>query len=113
LMIRIRPTIPRNAWRANAFVRQWNQTRPAGTTAGRKRKDEYWTAEKLSIKHQYPLSVAVADAIHPHDEVATKLKKTKNAGKRELIGGVHVRTQIVSPDLCGTSSPECFFIERD
>ena len=120
-MIRIRPSIPRKIWRANAIVRQWNQARSAATNPGGKlgrpgrprTRDSYWNDEKLSITHKYPLSEAVADAIHPDDEVKTRRKKkTRNEHKVVVPGGVHVRAQIVNPELCGTSSSESIFVER-
>ena len=119
LMFRIHPVIPRNTWRVNTVARQWNQTRLAAKAAaatpkgGRVGKEKYWSDEKLSISHKYPLSLAVAKVIHPDKEVKTRMKKTRNEKKAVTTGGIHVRTQIVSPDLCGTSSPECFFIEAN
>lgn len=61
------------------------------------------------------MSAAMAERIHPNkEEAAPKKRRTRNEGAAIVKGGVHVRTQIVSPDLCGTSSPGTpIFAERD
>ncbi|CAN9086897.1 unnamed protein product [Alternaria sp. RS040] len=104
-MFRIHPVIPRNTWRVNTVARQWNQARLAAKAAAtpkvrRVSREKYWSDEKLSISHKYPLSLAVAKVIHPDNEVKTRRKKTRNQKKAVIPGGIHVRTQIVSPDLC-------------
>jgi hypothetical protein len=111
LMMRIRPIISRNVWRWNASVRQSSQARSAATSTGGKRgrpkgQQHYWSDEKLSTVPKYPLSAAMAETIHPNMEIKTpRRKKTRNESATVLPGNIHVRTQIVSPDLCGTSSP--------
>ncbi|KAI4618009.1 uncharacterized protein J4E87_008018 [Alternaria ethzedia] len=105
-MMRIRPIIPRNVWRGNISVRQWNQARSVATAPGGKRarskeQHHYWTDEKLSTPAEYSLSAAMAERIHPNkEEAAPKKRRTRNEGAAIVKGGVHVRTQIVSPDLC-------------
>jgi hypothetical protein len=46
------------------------------------------------------------EVIHPELEPKLKKKRSQIAGPSAMAGGVHVRAQIVSPDLCGMSSPE-------
>ncbi|KAL1800108.1 hypothetical protein ACET3X_000450 [Alternaria dauci] len=107
-MFRLHPRILRNAWRVNAVARTWSQARPAATAAaagkqarsGSKAKEKYWNENKLATTSKYPLSLDVADALHPDREVKTRRKKTRNEGKVVTPGGVHVRTQLVSPHLC-------------
>ena len=65
----------------------------------------YWSEEKLAVDEKYPLSLAMRDVIHPSLETRVKRRRGPNVGSSVMAGGVHVRAQIVSPDLCGTSRP--------
>jgi transcription factor 1 len=110
LMIRIRPSLPRILWPSSASVRQWTQTRPAtyshGGKAGRpKGAHAYWSEEKLRTSSKYPLSEVMKDTVHPNLEPKGKRRQVPAHGPSPTFGGVHVRPQIVSPDLCGTSRP--------
>jgi hypothetical protein len=113
LMIRIRPSLARIPWPSSASSRQWSQTRHLTTKhdgkRGRPRGQTYWheEKEKLSTSEKYPLSQVMRDTIHPDLEPKGKARKRKTVihGASPLSGGVHVRAQIVSPDLCGTSRP--------
>jgi len=66
----------------------------------------HWTPEKLATSERYPLTADLNRCMHPslvekrgryYDNVKTKL------GKRKTSSSVVLRTQIVSPDLCGMS----------
>ena len=110
LMIRIRPTISRNIWRPNAAFLQLSQTRFAtirhgGKTGRPKGATSYWSEEKLAVDEKYPLSLTMKKVIHPSFETKVKRRRGANVGGSAMAGGVHVRAQIVSPDLCGMSRP--------
>jgi hypothetical protein len=111
LMIRIRPSLPHILRPPSALVGQWIQARSAtykhGGQVGRPRgAQSYWSEEKLATNEEYPLSAVMRDTIHPQLEPRGKSRKRPVHGKAALtFGGVHVRAQIVSPDLCGTSRP--------
>lgn len=69
--------------------------------------EAHWTPEKLSLSDQYPLSAELNKVMNPVVEVARK--RSVNRPK----AGVHLRNQIVSPDLCGMSSlKEIQFLAR-
>lgn len=109
-MIRIRPTISRNIWRSHISLLSQGQTRFATVKHGGKRgrpkgATGYWSEEKLATDEKYPLSFTMKELIHPSLEPKVKRKRGANIGPSALSGGVHVRAQIVSPDLCGTSRP--------
>ena len=59
--------------------------------------------EKLALDEKYPLTSALHDKIHPTQQ-AKVLKSGKKSGASATYEapGVFVRTQIVSPQLCGT-----------
>ncbi|CAE7210216.1 hypothetical protein PTNB73_09192 [Pyrenophora teres f. teres] len=103
-MFRTRPSIPRNSWRWSASVKPWSQIRLAtikhGGKAGRPKGASYWTDEKLATDDRYPLSGAMRARIHPDLEPRLNKRRMPIAGASAKAGGVHVRAQIVSPDLC-------------
>lgn len=66
----------------------------------------HWTDKNLATSKRYPLTADLNRCMHPslvekrghvYDNVKTKL------GKRKTASSVVLRTQIVSPDLCGMS----------
>jgi hypothetical protein len=73
----------------------------------------HWNAERLAVDHRYPLSAELNEVMHPNmwqrkarpgvtsNKRATKKQPNKGAG----ASAVHVRNQIVSPDLCGMLYP--------
>ncbi len=75
-------------------------------SAGRPKgsKNENWP-EKLQSDKRYPLTVALNNAIQPV-VVAPFSPKSKEGSERTATRGQtsHVRTQIVSPELCGMST---------
>ncbi|EUC49682.1 hypothetical protein COCMIDRAFT_83931 [Bipolaris oryzae ATCC 44560] len=104
-MIRIRPTISRNIWRSHISLFSQGQTRFATVKHGGKRgrpkgTNSYWSEEKLETDEKYPLSFAMNELIHPSLEPRVKKRRGANTGPSALSGGIHVRAQIVSPDLC-------------
>ncbi|KAF1946417.1 S-adenosyl-L-methionine-dependent methyltransferase [Clathrospora elynae] len=98
-MFRIHPSTRRIFRRPSTLIRQWSQTRNASSERGRqKTTPTHWTDEKLKTHSEYPLSAAMSKLIHPKH---TSLEpKSYIANPSVRTAGVHVRTQIVSPDLC-------------
>ncbi|CAO2656407.1 Nn.00g052100.m01.CDS01 [Neocucurbitaria sp. VM-36] len=104
-MFRIRPSISRLFRRKSASIGPLSQTRLAtfkhGRSTGRQRgQKEHWTAEKLQTSDKYPLSVAMEELIHPNLEPKKTKKKSYSLRPGTTWSSVHVRPQIVSPDLC-------------
>lgn len=69
----------------------------------------HWTAETLRTTDKYPLSAQLLARAPPEvGEMRDSKHERQTAGKakRKLALTMrHARTQIVSPELCGTSSP--------
>jgi hypothetical protein len=111
LMIRTRPSIPRIAWPSVRHKAQTRCVSAAAADAPARRRTKgaltHWQGDKLDTTEKYPLSVALSKVIHP-SILPKETKGTRKVvrGKTVSSSGVHVRTQIVSPDLCGMSSPE-------
>jgi hypothetical protein len=104
-MFRIRPPLPRLASRLSVADRPWTQSRCAsvGRPVGSK---DHWTPEKLATRDEYPLTVALSQVMHP--SMATKKTRRNSSsptGSSKTHSAVHVRTQIVSPGLCGMWFP--------
>lgn len=117
-MIRIRPTISRSTWRSSAALLQPSQARFAsikhGGKGGRSRSaPNYWNEEKLAVDEKYPLSLTMQQVIHPSLETRVKRRRGANVGASANAGGVHVRAQIVSPELCGTLRPLNMYVWLD
>lgn len=100
-MFRIRPSISRVLPQTRPEIRSRPQVRLASSSRPKKGR-EIWTNERLQVDGKYPLATAVRDAIHPSLEVRKKARKGI-LSSTQSVHGVHLRTQIVSPDLCGTS----------
>lgn len=104
-MFCIRPSILRVAARSCGTGRRWASSRGVtiehDKTRGRpKGVASHWTSEKLATSDEYPLTTALNNVMHP----SMHEKKTKNRSAKltaKTYSGVHLRTQIVSPDLCG------------
>jgi hypothetical protein len=105
---------------STAIIRPWTQVRyAAGRQAGRRAGvNSHWTPEKLALSNRYPLSTEMSQLIHPtllqEAQKKSKGKSPKQLPRQRVVGvsatlktasNVHVRSQIVSPDLCGMSSP--------
>ncbi|KAH9862231.1 hypothetical protein IAQ61_010434 [Plenodomus lingam] len=102
-MIRIHQSISRVLGQQSARVVNFAQRRSATTNhsrgAGRKSGAwSNWPSEKLQINDQYPLTKALSAVIHPSKEVGTSRPETVSYKRRD--NAVHVRSQIVSPNLC-------------
>lgn len=68
---------------------------------------EHWNKETLATTEKYPLSLSLFEKVHPHtEEPARRMAKGHSRARKKSATTRHARTQIVSPDLCGTSSPE-------
>ncbi|KAF2129871.1 hypothetical protein P153DRAFT_225878 [Dothidotthia symphoricarpi CBS 119687] len=108
-MYRARPSIPRIAFRTRRPGECWTQVRCAASSRdskGRKGQTPHWTAEKLETSEEFPLTQALSKTIHPALEPTKKPRKQGAPVHLHRIPvGINVRTQIVSPRLCGTSSP--------
>jgi transcription factor 1 len=104
-MFRTRPSIPQSQWSWSA--RPWLQSRCASRVAGRpKNLKVHFTPEKLVTSDRYPLTHELNETMHP--SMLQKTKKHKAGPGKVVLGSaakstanVHVRSQIVSPDLCG------------
>ncbi|RMZ70209.1 Mitochondrial transcription factor 1 [Pyrenophora seminiperda CCB06] len=96
--------LSRNSWRWSASVTPRSQLRFAtikhGGKAGRPKGAGYWTDEKLATDGRYPLSQTMKATIHPDLEQKITKRRTPIAGASAKSGGVYVRAQLVSPDLC-------------
>ncbi|KAH7401412.1 hypothetical protein BKA66DRAFT_565054 [Pyrenochaeta sp. MPI-SDFR-AT-0127] len=104
-MICIRPSLSRIICRSSALVSPWTQVRFATIVHGRnvgrqKGSKDHWTAERLQTNEKYPLTSALNEAIHPSLEPKKAARKRSLTSASSTWSGVHVRTQIVSPDLC-------------
>jgi hypothetical protein len=106
-MFRTRASTPRLISRPTSSIRPWIQVRhvarrergrPVGVA-------NHWTPEKLAVDDRFPLTAELNQHMHPtmverkirgqHGNVTTLTKSAKS------FSSVHVRSQIVSPDLCG------------
>lgn len=116
-MFRIRPSISRILPRPCPGLPSRTQVRLATSSRGqrstRKVRKEQWTQERLQVDEKYPLAAAVREAT----QLSQETRKRPVAGEissTQSVHGVHLRTQIVSPDLCGTStSGQGELAERD
>ncbi|KAF1844003.1 S-adenosyl-L-methionine-dependent methyltransferase [Cucurbitaria berberidis CBS 394.84] len=102
-MFRIRSSISRITCRPSASIRRPSQTRfatnkHAGSTGRKKGQKVHWSDEKLQTSEKFPLSLALNEVIHPSLE--PKIKRRPSTSSLSLSSSGHVRTQIVSPDLC-------------
>jgi hypothetical protein len=109
-MFRARPSIPRLFSRWSGTTRLCLQarcyaTKPRGQGRPKNLKDHF-TPEKLATSDQYPLTHELVKVMHP--SMLEHVKKKKAGPGQKLLGRVatttastHVRSQIVSPDLCG------------
>jgi hypothetical protein len=103
-MFRTSAPAPRLVPQLKSSIRPWIQVRHRGRPAGQTR---HWTDEKLAVSERYPLTAELNEHMHP----SLVEKKTKLTGKArgqvnplsKTFSNVHLRTQIVSPDLCGMS----------
>ncbi|KAF2470458.1 S-adenosyl-L-methionine-dependent methyltransferase [Lindgomyces ingoldianus] len=84
LPFRIRPITSR--YRNNVFI----QSRSAATSGAKKRDTAHWTPEKLRVNPKYPLAQDLYETTRPAYYVRTNTRGY----------AVHMRSQIVSPDLC-------------
>ena len=91
----MRPLYRRSTCRSSITKAPWTQLRGAAFS---RRWADHWTEEKLSTSHEYPLAGALSKVMHP--KLAKKLPKEKGKMSKTSSAG-HVRTQIVSPGLCG------------
>jgi hypothetical protein len=100
-MFRIRPCVTNRNPRYSSLFRPLCQARCYAGPGRPKGTQDNWAGEKLAINKDFPLTVALNERIHP-----TMLpKKTRNYAEKargKMMSSVHVRTQIVSPGLCGT-----------
>lgn len=65
----------------------------------------HWHAETLRTTEKYPLSMQLLEKAHPETEESRVQRGTSaHKTKSKSATSRHARTQIVSPDLCGTSS---------
>lgn len=61
----------------------------------------------MATTEEYPLSLELFDKMHPNTiEPAKRMTKGHGNAKKSSLTTRHARTQLVSADLCGTSSPE-------
>ena len=74
---------------------------------GRLGVQDHWNPETLRTTEKYPLSIQLFEKVHPETE-DKRVRRGSPAHKIKLKSATshHARTQIVSPDLCGTSSPD-------
>jgi hypothetical protein len=105
-MFRLRPLPLRSTYRSSGTYRPWTQPRCAHSLGRPKgQMGGHWTAEKLATSDEYPLSGALTTVTHPR--LMPPKKKVRNARSSKSAFGpatrsaVTVRTQIVSPGLCG------------
>jgi hypothetical protein len=106
-MFRTRPSIPQLFPGRGGTARPWHQFRCASRGLGRpKNMKVHFTPEKLVTSDRYPLTHELNETMHPSMLQKTRKQKA-GPGKVALgsaaksIANVHVRSQIVSPDLCG------------
>lgn len=110
-MFRVRQTVTHISCPSNSIRTSWVQVRNATVKHGRppgraKGTTKHWSEEKLQTKTDYPLTSALSDLIRPELSRGMKLKKVRGTSSmgEQKGSGVHVRTQIVSSRLCGTST---------
>jgi hypothetical protein len=88
--------------RAVKTVRLITDAAKLGTRSG---VTSHWTAETLRTTEKYPLSLKLLEKANPNSEEAReRVSRPVYKVKRKTATVRHARTQIVSPDLCGTSS---------
>lgn len=112
-MFRIRPPLSRLNKQPTKFSSVWSPNLSIrariGTKAGLL---NHWKEEKLVTTEKYPLSLELFDKMHPNTEEPVARRAAGNARfNKKTITTRHVRTQLVSPDLCGTLSPERELVE--
>lgn len=113
LMIRIRPASSRvSSLSPTILIRPTIHVRHIAAKS-RIKKDKngrtipHWTPEKLQTSPEYPLSSALDSILRPRQEPVKQSRKRKGSGPGgifEVNDSVYVRTQIVSPRLCGMLS---------
>jgi hypothetical protein len=104
-MFRIRASTPRLISGPTSIVRPWIQLRHAsrrdvGRPAGLL---SHWTPEKLAVDDRFPLTAELYQHMHP-SKVEKKTRQVGDVSKiknAKSFSNVYVRSQIVSPDLCG------------
>jgi hypothetical protein len=104
-MFRARASTPRLITRPTSIIRPWIQLRYAarrdlGRPAGLL---NHWTPEKLAVDGRFPLTAELYQHMHP-SKVEKKIRQHGDVSKTKNVksfSSVYVRSQIVSPDLCG------------
>jgi hypothetical protein len=110
-MFRARQSIPRLSSRCSGTPRLCLQAARCYVTKSRevgrpKNLREHFSPDKLATSDQYPLTHELIKTMHP--SMLEQVKKKKAGPGQKLLGRVsksvahtYVRSQIVSPDLCG------------
>ena len=108
MFLKIRPSPgSRRPQVKNSFLSLATWTGGNGRSSGRSLATKgqgvkYWNAERLRADPKYPLSEELSNYIHPFRE--------KGAARNKQV---YIRSQSVSPGLCGTLSLRDFRLEFD
>jgi hypothetical protein len=73
-------------------------SRQVGRQKGSK---HHWTPEKLATSDTYPLTHLLNERMHPSNAPKKEKKMRSAPGTSKTLSAVNLRTQIVSPRLCG------------
>jgi hypothetical protein len=105
-MFRTCASTPRLISRSTSIVRPLIQLRHAARrVVGRPTGIiDHWTPEKLAVDDRFPLTAALHQHMHPSKLEKKSRGQFGDASKHKAaksFSNVYVRSQIVSPDLCG------------
>lgn len=108
-MIRTRPSLPCLSRHLKRTGIKW----ASSASSGRAGILDHWTPDKLQTTEKYPLSLELSEKVNPQGESILIQRKKGNSQpkKKKTATKSYSRPQIVSPGLCGMSSPESDLVD--